>query len=277
VRGRPGRVLDVGCGNGSLLLALRERWPESEYCGCDPSAESVARGRTPGLRLWQGAAEQLPDGLGADLDLAVNVIEHTADPVAFLRHLRRAVARDGTVVVICPDGGRPGVELLFADHRYSLAAPHLRALFSRAGLAPTGVEPETLGEFQIVAGRPGPGAPTTMPDPGTLNAARAACLRRWAALDSRLSARLPPRVVCFGVGEAAGLLRAYAPGSWERVTACTADERPRQRFGRLRVVPLDTLPRETALLVGVRAADQPAVAARLRARFASVTTWYDLV
>src|SRR4051812_22072157 len=30
------RVLDIGCGNGSLLLALGKLWPSAELTGCDP-------------------------------------------------------------------------------------------------------------------------------------------------------------------------------------------------------------------------------------------------
>jgi hypothetical protein len=107
------------------------------------------------------------------------------------------------------------------------------------------------------------------------NARRERYLGAWRALDAALSARLPPRVVAFGAGEAAGLLRAYAPGAWSRVSACTADVPV--TFEALSFEPLDVLPADTPLLVAVRPADQPSVAARLQTRFRSVTTWDDLV
>jgi hypothetical protein len=93
--------------------------------------------------------------------------------------------------------------------------------------------------------------------------------------------------VCFGAGEAAGLLRAYAPRVWSSVRACTADDVPavasakagesRDTFGDLPLVPLDSVASHETVLVGVRPIDQPRVAARLAARFPRVVTWYDLV
>ena len=47
-------VLDVGCGNGSLLLALGDEWPSATLAGCDPSAEAVAHANAAGCRVWQG-------------------------------------------------------------------------------------------------------------------------------------------------------------------------------------------------------------------------------
>ena len=83
--------------------------------------------------------------------------------------------------------------------------------------------------------------------------------------------------VCFGAGEAAGLLRAYAPRAWASVRACTVDGDSHGRYGELPMIPLDSIPDGETLLVGVRPADQPRVAARLAARFTRVVTWYDLV
>jgi SAM-dependent methyltransferase len=274
----PARVLDVGCGNGSLLVALREHWPHADLLGCDPSAESVAHGATHGLQLWQGTANEAPEG-SIDLVITVNVIEHTTDPVAFLAELRRALTADGRAIVVCPDGSTPNLELLFADHLFSLSVGHLAMLMNRAGLTPlTSVKaPHALGAFHmVVAQRDEPtgvvGASARV-DVGE----RRAYLERWQRLDASLLERITGPAVCFGAGEAAGLLRAYAPRTWQRIRACTADDVAEGRFGTLAVIPLDDVPPEETVLVGVRPSDQARVAERLRHRFARVVTWYDLV
>jgi hypothetical protein len=102
-------------------------------------------------------------------------------------------------------------------------------------------------------------------------------LEQWRQLDDALSARVREPVVCFGVGEAAGLLRAYAPRAWTSVTACTADEVSPGRFGDLPILPLTAVDSNATVLLGVRPDDQQTVAERLRSRFATVVAWYDLV
>ncbi len=275
----PTRVLDVGCGNGSLLIALGERWPAAQLTGCDPSEESVVHGAATGLRLWQGTAADLPADAAAGLVVSVNVIEHTRDPLAFLRDVAAAVTFGGTLVLVCPDGGTPGLELLFADHIFSFAPPHLHALCAHAGLRidASGEAPPALGPFQAVVARAvtpdrsASRAPVVSPD------ARARYLAAWRGLDARLLERVSAPAVCFGAGEAAGLLRAYAPRTWSRIRACTADGDPRGRFGELPMVALDRVSDEDTLLIGVRPLDQPRLAERLRARFSRVVTWYDLL
>ncbi|HWN86014.1 MAG TPA: class I SAM-dependent methyltransferase [Vicinamibacterales bacterium] len=275
----PAQVLDVGCGNGSLLLALASRWPRARFLGCDPSADSVAQGAQPGLRLWQGTAADLPADAVSDLVVSVNVIEHTHDPLSFLRALRRALGSGGTLVLICPDGGRPGLELLFADHVYSFAPEHLSILCARAGLdvVRTQRAPQALGAFQMVVAR----AAATDAVPAAFVAVdaggRAEYLAAWRDLDHRLLERMAAPAVCFGAGEAAGLLRGYAPRTWDLVRACTIDGPASGRFGDLPVVGLDTVGSAETVLVGVRPLDQARLADRLRARFTAVVTWYDLL
>jgi hypothetical protein len=221
-----------------------------------------------------------------DVAVTVNVIEHTADPRRFLESVRQRLAPDGIAVVVCPDGSRPGVELLVADHLFSFAPPHMRALVTRAGFEAIACSsaPAELGEFQMVVARRGK---TGRSEDGwsagdaslrlALTAERTAYLQRWRELDGRLPARMHAPAVCFGAGEAAGLLRAYAPDAWSRVIACTVDGAAGGSFGNLPIVPLDSVSTDTTLLLGVRPADQPRLLDRLRARFPRVVAWYDLV
>jgi hypothetical protein len=282
-------VLDVGCGNGSLLRALRAHWPDAELLGCDPSRESVAQGLGDGLRLWTGTASNLPRDVSADLVIAVNVIEHTTDPIGFLTALRAVLEPDGLLVIVCPDGGRPGLDLLFVDHVFSFSREQVGTLLSRTGLQRLGASraPRSLGAFQMAIGRRRDATQRkAIPVPARVEDVTS-YLERWRQLDGRLQSRLPGSAVCFGAGEAAGLLRAYAPRAWSSVRACTVDGVPavasakagesRGGFGELPLIPLESVSPSEAILVGVRPADQPRVAERLAARFSRVVTWYDLV
>jgi len=277
---RPKRVLDVGCGNGSLLRALRASWPDVELLGCDPSREAIAEGYGGDLKLWTGTAANIPSDVRADLVMAVNVIEHTTDPMAFLHALRAVLEPDGLLVIVCPDGSRPGLDLLFADHVFSFTSEHIGILMSRAGVLRVGASqaPRSLGAFQMSIGRRRDATrarPVHAP-PRTHELAR--YLERWRQLDAQLQTRLTAPAVCFGAGEAAGLLRAYAPRAWSLVRACTVDGQAAGTFGELPMIPLDAVGGSTdTILVGVRPQDQRLVAERLRRDFARVVTWYDLV
>jgi ubiquinone/menaquinone biosynthesis C-methylase UbiE len=64
---RPGqRVLDVGCGTGSLLVQIKRRYPSIEIVGLDPDPRALGRARRKGVRaalslqLDQGFADELP-------------------------------------------------------------------------------------------------------------------------------------------------------------------------------------------------------------------------
>jgi hypothetical protein len=93
-----------------------------------------------------------------------------------------------------------------------------------------------------------------------------------------LEERTPPGpFVCFGISEAAGLLRAYAPRTWSRVERCVADDPESDAFGTLPVDEYRRVVTPMTLLLGVRPPSQTAVAARLRADGHVPITWHDLV
>jgi len=95
-----GRLLDVGCGSGELLEALRaDGWRVS---GVEPSARSAALARgVCGLDVTtaQFAQTDLPQG-SFEVIVFAAVLEHLHEPVAALVHARRLLAPGGLVAVL---------------------------------------------------------------------------------------------------------------------------------------------------------------------------------
>lgn len=91
------RVLDIGCGAGHFAKHV----PHADYTGFDASPEAAAAGiRTLSGDLWEIAqthAEQF------DVVTAFQVLEHAADPVAFIRALDALLKPGGTIVIGVPD------------------------------------------------------------------------------------------------------------------------------------------------------------------------------
>jgi len=95
-----GRLLDVGCGTGDLLAALRaDGWSVQ---GVEPQALGAARARGEhGLDVLTGRFEdvRLPEG-SFDAVVFSGVLEHLHDPVAALRRARALLTPGGLVAVL---------------------------------------------------------------------------------------------------------------------------------------------------------------------------------
>ena len=274
----PRSVLDVGCGNGALLLALGALWPSARLLGMEPAPGAAAAARNAGLNVQR----TLRAGTRAELIVSVNVIEHTPDPLAFLRRLRLACASDGRVLVICPDAERPWLELLMLDHRHCFTGAALDSLAARAGFAVLARQAGMDGGFQAILLRPARARhrTTVWPDTRALLAERRRYMGQWRALDGLLQKQRDPdrRLIGFGAGEAARLLRAYAPGIWAHVEAVTADDpsgahdlgKPVRRMEDVNMTTDD-------LLLAVRPQAQQMLAARFVAAGGRVIRWDGLV
>jgi len=145
------RVLDVGCGPGSLTAELVSRVGAAAVSAVDPSEPFVAaaRARNPGAEVLQASAEHLPFPDGTfDAALAQLVVHFMTDPVAGLTEMARVTRTRGVVAACVWDhaGGQgplgvfwraaheldPGVrdESALAGAREG----HLAELFAAAGL-----------------------------------------------------------------------------------------------------------------------------------------------
>ena len=93
----PGRLIDVGCGGGSHMLAFAEAgWTP---VGVDVSEAQLALARGRGCEVVRARAEELPFG-DASFDAAVSMWAHTDvdDYAAVLREVARVLRPGGTLV-----------------------------------------------------------------------------------------------------------------------------------------------------------------------------------
>src|SRR5690242_6017811 len=97
-------ALDVGCGAGLLAEPLARLG--AAVTGLDASAELIAvaseHARTGGLEIDYRARELAELEGQFDLITCMEVIEHVADPAAFVASLARRVAPDGLLVISTP-------------------------------------------------------------------------------------------------------------------------------------------------------------------------------
>jgi SAM-dependent methyltransferase len=97
------RLLDYGCGEGSLFVALREAGYQGALLGVEPNA------RFARYAAEHGRAEVQPTlDAFADLDAVLinHVLEHLTDPVGMLRQLRARLAASGRLYIDVPDAER---------------------------------------------------------------------------------------------------------------------------------------------------------------------------
>jgi len=143
---RPGldaRILDIGCGMGSLLRAL-DHAGYSDVCGLEFSAFAAAQAQR-NVRGKVIAADFLEADFGEarfDVIHAGEVIEHLRDPMSFFRRLRALLAPGG--VFIYSTGNAAGVYARVLGTRWPYLVPEghlvyytpktMARYFERAGL-----------------------------------------------------------------------------------------------------------------------------------------------
>jgi SAM-dependent methyltransferase len=96
-------ILDVGCGNGRALLAMR-RWGFTRLAGLeiDPAAAQRARDAGLDVRCGELTDADFPDG-SFDLIRMGHVIEHVLDPMATLNHAYRVLKPGGILMGETPN------------------------------------------------------------------------------------------------------------------------------------------------------------------------------
>lgn len=285
----PQTVLDVGCGAGFLLDALRRHHQTAIYAGIEPSVQNSALARARSFEVVTGFLPGTrPPNERYDLILASHVISHIVDPRSFLSAFANTITENGRVVIFSHDGSEPGADHLFADVEFSFCREHLAALGAKAGLAlvegprvtcPPGQLDKQVLVFQ--RRRDAYSAPLLSAEKlELLLEGRRKYFRAWESLADWLAARAdttPGPVLNFGASFWSLLLATYCPKYWARVDACVVDDGGGSFVGKP-VLSTEAIDggSKPLIVLGVNPASQAAFAHRLSSR-GEVVIWNDFI
>lgn len=134
--GRASRLLDVGCGDGALLVRAAARGAAAVGVEVNETALRYAKARAPIASVVAvGATASLPFA-DAAFDAVVNqhVLEHLGEPLAHLREWRRVARPGGYLAIVTPNRAYPDPSHFYdPDHRRLWGEAELREALERTG------------------------------------------------------------------------------------------------------------------------------------------------
>jgi SAM-dependent methyltransferase len=97
-------ILEIGCGTGSVLLALRRALPKLRLAGSElnPRGLQIARKRLGDVLLVQMDARRIPTRSEFDVIGAFDVIEHINEDDSVLEQMHAALKPGGGLIVTVP-------------------------------------------------------------------------------------------------------------------------------------------------------------------------------
>ncbi len=169
---KPTRALELGCGSGATLSALKRRFPTCHTVGVERQADAAHEAMASGMHEIHVA-----DAAGADFDFPADkfdlvilshVLEHFEQPAAILQKVQRWTASDVRLLVALPNLRHYSVlaDLIVRDDfRYRehgiLDRTHLRfftrrsaiRLFEEQGFKVISSRPEVAGRLSRLLSR----------------------------------------------------------------------------------------------------------------------------
>jgi SAM-dependent methyltransferase len=265
-----GKLIDIGCGNGSALTNLSRAMPRWSLYGSELSdaAKPVLQRLPNFVELYTTPAREIPERF--DILTMIHALEHMPDPLASLQDAAHLLNEDGGLFVEIPNVLTSPFDLLIADHLLHFSPAHLAYLASRAGFDVAILRDDLLPKEITMLARQG-GSLRDRPAPARTRAVVQANLAWLTALLAEAS-RVAASAKTFGIfGTSISGMWLY--GALRERVAFFVDEdasRVGNAFEGVPVLAPDQAPAGSAVFVPLH----PDVARRVAGRHASSGATY---
>ena len=127
-----GKLLDVGCGNGSFLKAFnayRDGWNLTGLEIDDRNKKTIET--IPKARLRTGSIDDIDQQY--DMVVLIHVLEHIPNPLEFLASISDGLSEKGQLIIEVPNLETSPFDVLIGDHCTHFTAQSLKGLIKVAG------------------------------------------------------------------------------------------------------------------------------------------------
>lgn len=156
------RILDIGCGTGTMVVLIKRLHPSADVIGLDPDSKALARAKNKASRAHfcvqfdQGFSDRLPyDDASFDRVLSSLMFHHLEadDRITTLREAGRVLKPGGSFHMLdfsTPDNSHHGLARLFhsAHQLEDNSDGRILALMEQAGFA----QPKKVSEGKMLFG-----------------------------------------------------------------------------------------------------------------------------
>lgn len=292
---KPGSVVEVGCGRGWTLGEMKALYPHAIIEGIEPSVANSREARERGIQVYTGKLDlnNIP-GSRYDLVFSNHVLQHTTDPIGFLKAMGEIASDRGLIVVTIQNASVASNELMYSDQNFSFLPTHLVGLAERAGLRVlswrSAQDNDSLKFSQLLVcckqahkgiDLPGDLLPeTSKTSLESLYSRRVQYIESWSKINEYLLWRTSKNrnVFNFGAGMYGYLLACYCEEYWKRVKACVVDGFNGEFLGK-RVMPFEELRlgEMDCLVIGTRPGIQRMIASRFKDHGIETICWDNFI
>ncbi len=220
----PRSIMEVGCGEGSLMQRMIETFPNSRVAGVDLGQKSVEVASRNGLTVSQGDYETVTGSY--DLIIAFAVIEHVPSPRNFLQHLLDKLTPDGVLLTLQPCQDHCSYDIFFVDHLHHFFSDHFQAYAGICNATEVYRDSDNplIPNFSLHVLRPGScAAPDHRPAQRHIHETIAAWQRIFDTVDKWLAPISDNIIRVWGIGQTFTFLQAYTALRDARIEAAYDD------------------------------------------------------